>query len=222
MISRKNSLSLPKDWFDILHEECQKDYFVSLKNKIIKEQKVIRPNLNKIFFAFELCKFENLKVVILGQDPYHNVGQAHGLAFSVPEGIEKPPSLVNILKELKRDLDVEFAHGCLESWARQGVLMLNSFLTVELHKPLSHSKIGWEIFTDEVIRKISDLKNSVVFVLWGGFARSKRSLIDSKKHLILESAHPSPLSAAKFFGCSHFSKVNNYLSSKSISPVDWS
>ncbi len=224
MISRKNILELPGDWNAIFQEEQNKSYFIELKRQIFIEykEKLIRPDIHNVFKAFELCAFDDVKVVLIGQDPYHNVDQAHGLSFSVPIGIEKPPSLVNIFKELSTDLGVKIPKsGCLESWAKQGVLLLNSFLTVELHKPLSHSKIGWEIFTDCVIQKISDLKNNVVFLLWGSFAKNKRFLIDQKKHHVLMSAHPSPLSSYKFFGCKHFSKANDFLLSQNISPINW-
>lgn len=225
MIFRKNILELPRDWQIILKDELHKPYFENLKKQLFFEykQKNIRPDIEKIFKAFELCSFENLKVVILGQDPYHNVGQAHGLSFSVPENIEKPPSLVNIFKELSNDLNIKTPiNGCLEPWAKQGILLLNAFLTVELHKPLSHSKIGWDIFTDNAIKKISDLKENVVFLLWGTFAKNKKFLVDPKKHYILTSAHPSPLSVFKFFGCKHFSKTNEFLISQKIPTIDWS
>ncbi|MDD5650080.1 MAG: uracil-DNA glycosylase [Candidatus Nanoarchaeia archaeon] len=224
MINRKNILELPESWKTILQEEQDKSYFIELKKRIFAEykEKEIRPEIHNIFKAFEWCSFDDTKVVLLGQDPYHNVGQAQGLSFSVPAGIDKPPSLINIFKELANDLEIEIPKsGCLESWARQGVLLLNSFLTVELHKPLSHSKIGWEIFTDCVIEKISDLKSNIVFLLWGSFAKNKRFLIDQKKHQILMSAHPSPLSSYKFFGCKHFSKTNDFLASKNIQPINW-
>jgi uracil-DNA glycosylase len=225
MICRKNFLKLPKDWNEILEEECSKSYFIDLKNKLFLEyrSKHICPSLENVFRAFEICKFENLKVVILGQDPYHNVGQAHGLSFSVPVDVSVPPSLRNIFKEIIDDLSIDKPeHGCLENWALQGVLLLNSFLSVELHKPLSHSKLGWEVFTDFVIEKISSLKENVVFLLWGNFAKDKSFLIDQKKHLILTAAHPSPMSSYKFFGCKHFSKTNEFLFRTRLQQIDWS
>lgn len=216
--------TLPEDWKFLLKNE----FTVDMQNKISdflyeeSKYKTICPETNNIFKAFELCTFNDLKVVILGQDPYHNVGQAHGLSFSVPKGVENPPSLKNILKELSSDLSIEkFSHGCLESWAKQGILLLNSFLTVELHQPLSHSKIGWEVFTDNVIQQISNTKQNVVFILWGSFAKNKIKFIDSNKHFVLTSAHPSPLSSYKFFGCKHFSKTNDFLISKNICPINW-
>jgi uracil-DNA glycosylase len=225
MIFRNNSLVLPNDWGTLLNDELQKPYFVDLKEKILLEyrHKQIRPDINNIFKAFALCPLNKLKVVLLGQDPYHNVGQAHGLSFSVSKSIDIPPSLINIFKELSTDLNIERPkNGCLESWASQGILLLNSFLTVELHKPLSHSKLGWEFFTDKVIEKISTTKENVVYLLWGTFAKNKSSLIDHKKHLVLMSAHPSPLSSYKFFGCKHFSKTNEFLVSKGLDPINWS
>lgn len=225
MIVRKNSFELPDDWKEILKEEVNKDYFIVLKKNLLEEykSKIICPKIENVFESFKLCAIDNLKVVILGQDPYHNFDQAHGLSFSVPKFVKMPPSLVNVFKELKSDLSIEIPHhGCLEGWAKQGVLLLNSFLTVELHKPLSHSKIGWELFTDFVIEKISNLKNDLVFLLWGSFAKNKSVLIDRKKHCILTSAHPSPLSSYKFFGCKHFSKTNEFLASKNIPIINWS
>jgi uracil-DNA glycosylase len=224
MISRKFVFKLPGDWYEIMKEECRENYFIELKNKLIIEYstKIVRPELKDVFNAFKFCQFKDLKVVILGQDPYHNVGQAHGLAFSVPENVEIPPSLQNIFKELYDDLGIRKSDsGNLEKWAKQGVLLLNAFLTVKLHKPLSHSKIGWEHFTDCVIRKISDLKESVVFVFWGSFAKEKRFLVDQHKHYVLTAGHPSPMSVSKFFGCKHFSKTNLFLQSKNISQVEW-
>ena len=164
-----------------------------------------------------------MKVVILGQDPYHGPNQAHGLSFSVPDGINPPPSLKNIYKEIENDLQIKLnKNGNLQEWARQGVFLLNAVLTVRASEPTSHSNIGWHIFTDSVIKAISDSKDGVVFMLWGNYARSKRDLIDKNRHLVLEAAHPSPLARGAFFGCRHFSQCNNYLISKGIAPIDWS
>ena len=177
----------------------------------------------QIFNAFNLTPFDDVKVVILGQDPYHNIGQAHGLAFSVPDGIQKPPSLQNIFKELKNDLGIEIpSTGNLEKWAKEGVLLLNASLTVRANMAASHAKIGWQQFTDAAIKALSDKKNNLVFILWGNYAIAKERLIDERKHLILKSVHPSPLSASRgFFGCHHFSKTNEYLINKGIKPIDW-
>jgi len=225
MITRKNVLELPDDWDNVLKDELEKDYFLELKRRIFLEYryKQVCPEIHNVFKALELCHFDRLKVVLLGQDPYHNIGQAHGLSFSVPIGVDKPPSLVNIFKELSNDLQFPIPiHGCLEKWANQDILLLNSFLTVELHRPLSHSKMGWEIFTDCVIQRISDLKENVVFLLWGTFAKNKRFLINQRKHCVLMSGHPSPLSCSRFFGCRHFSKTNEFLTSKNIDIINWS
>jgi uracil-DNA glycosylase len=225
MIDRKSFLTLPEDWFQIMSEEYENKYFNDLRKKLLHEYsiKIVRPELKDIFNAFKFCSFEKLKVVILGQDPYHNIDQAHGLAFSVPDNVSIPPSLINIFKELSDDLGVNKPNsGCLEKWASQGVLLLNAFLTVELHKPLSHSEIGWEQFTDSIISKISDLKENIVFIFWGSFAKEKRFLVDQHRHYVLLANHPSPMSATKFFGCKHFSKTNSYLRSKSIPQIDWS
>ena len=176
-----------------------------------------------LYNCFRYTQFKDLKVVLLGQDPYHNVGQAHGLCFSVQEGIQKPPSLENIFKELKSDLNCEIPKsGNLTKWANEGVLLMNTSLTVRAHQANSHSKSGWAWFTDSVIKLISEQKEHVVFILWGGNARSKKGLIDESKHLILESVHPSPLSAYNgFFGCKHFSKTNEYLQKHGKTPIDW-
>ena len=176
-----------------------------------------------IFNAFNLTPFNDVKVVILGQDPYHNVGQAHGLAFSVPDGIQKPPSLQNIFKELNQDLGINIpTNGNLEKWAKEGVLLLNASLTVRAHNAASHAKIGWQRFTDAAIRTLSEQKNNLVFILWGNYAIAKENLIDHNKHLILKTVHPSPLSASRgFFGCKHFSKTNEYLIKNGITPIDW-
>lgn len=215
------------NWSDILSEEKQKPYFKQILDFLENEQnagKVIFPAKADIFNAFKFTDFENLKVVILGQDPYHNYGQAHGLAFSVQRGVDIPPSLRNIYKELAKSVEgfVIPSCGCLESWAKQGVFLLNTALTVEAHKANSHKDIGWSTFTDEVIRLISHYKQDVVFMLWGGNAHKKKSLIDKSKHLILESSHPSPLSVYRGFdGCDHFNECNDYLSKKNLPEIDW-
>lgn len=213
-------------WKVVLSEEFQKPYFLSLKNFLVDQintKKVIYPPLGNIFSAFDHCPFDILKVVIIGQDPYHGPGQAHGLSFSVNEGVKVPPSLKNIYKELESDLSIKTpSHGNLEAWADQGILLLNATLTVEHKSPASHQGQGWEIFTDQVIQTISDKKAHVVFLLWGNFARSKKSLIDTQKHLVLESAHPSPFSAHNgFLGNQHFSKTNTWLTQQSLGPIDW-
>ncbi len=183
----------------------------------------IYPDFDNIFKAFELCTFDKLKVVIIGQDPYHGEGQAHGLAFSVPEGIDMPPSLKNIFKELAEDLNTTMPlNGNLERWAKQGVLLMNSVLTVKKDQAGSHRNIGWEKITDQIIYTISTKKNNMVFILWGNYAKEKEQLINKENHLILTAAHPSPLSAYKgFFGCRHFSKTNAYLRSKEIGEIVW-
>lgn len=214
-----------KSWREILFDEFKKDYWHDLSSFIKKEysHKVIYPRLDNIFSAFKQTPFDELKVVILGQDPYHGAGQAHGLAFSVQNDIRIPPSLKNIYKEIADDVGGDIPqHGDLSHWAKQGVLLLNSTLTVEAGKPGSHQKRGWEVFTDQVIKKISDNKDHVVFILWGNYAKSKSNLIDSKRHLILKAPHPSPFSAySGFFGCSHFSKTNLYLKKHKKGTIDW-
>ena len=184
---------------------------------------VVYPDMYDLYNCFRFTPFDSLKAVILGQDPYHNVGQAHGLCFSVQDGVQFPPSLQNIFKELKADIGCDIPKsGNLTKWAKEGVLLLNTSLSVREHQANSHSKCGWAWFTDSVIKLISNQKENVVFILWGGNARSKKPLIDGNKHCILECAHPSPLSAYNgFFGCKHFSKTNEYLQSKGISPIDW-
>ena len=220
-------VKIEASWKEVLKGEFSKPYFqqIPLHLKTEKSQgKTIYPPGSLIFNAFNTTPFDKVKVVILGQDPYHGAGQAHGLCFSVQKGVPSPPSLVNIFKELQDDIGVEIPnHGNLTHWAQQGVFLLNASLTVRAGEPMSHSKIGWAEFTDTVIKKISELKKNVVFLLWGKFAQEKRVLIDESKHCILRSVHPSPLSAhAGFFGCKHFSKTNAYLVSKGIDPVDWS
>ena len=220
-------VKIEESWKKVLKEEFTKPYFqqIPLHLKTEKSQgKTIYPPGSLIFNAFNTTPFNKVKVVILGQDPYHGSSQAHGLCFSVQHGVQPPPSLVNIFKELQDDIGIEIPnHGNLTKWAEQGVFLLNASLTVRAGEPMSHSKIGWAEFTDTVIKKISEGKKNVVFLLWGKFAQEKRVLIDETKHCILRSVHPSPLSAhGGFFGCKHFSKTNEYLMSKGIDPVDWS
>jgi len=213
-------------WKNLLSEEKKADYFQAIL-KFLQEQyaqgKTIYPARSDIFNAFKLTSFENIKVVILGQDPYFGPNQAHGLAFSVPTGIIPPPSLKNIYKELQTDLNLAPPnHGYLEKWAQQGVLLLNASLTVEAGKPTSHAHIGWQRFTDKVVDLINVYHENVAFLLWGSFAQRKGASIDSIKHCVLKAPHPSPLSAARgFFGCKHFSKANDYLISKGREPIDW-
>jgi len=218
-------VKIEASWKEILRNEFSKPYFeqIALHLKTEKQQgKIIYPPGSFIFNAFNTTPFDKVKVVILGQDPYHGPGQAHGLCFSVQNGIQSPPSLVNIFKELKEDIGIDIPnHGNLTYWAEQGVFLLNASLTVRAGDPMSHSKIGWATFTDTVIKKISELKKNIVFLLWGKFAQEKRTLIDESKHLILKAAHPSPLSVTGFLGCRHFSKTNEYLMKNGIDPIDW-
>ena len=216
---------IESSWKSALAEEFGKPYFESLVRFLHKEksdgQKIYPPG-SQIFRAFDLTPVSELKVVILGQDPYHGPGQAHGLSFSVSAGVPAPPSLKNIFKEIESDLGVKMSgYPDLEKWARQGVLLLNAVLTVRAGAAASHSKIGWEEFTDAVIRYISDNCEGVVFLLWGNFARSKSVLIDSSRHHVLEAAHPSPLARGAFFGCRHFSQANALLKAQGKSPIDW-
>jgi uracil-DNA glycosylase len=220
-------VKIESSWKELLKDEFAQPYFEDIVNhlKTEKEQgKTIYPPGSKIFNAFNTTPFDHVKVVILGQDPYHGPGQAHGLCFSVPDGVPPPPSLVNIFKELQKDLGLKIPqHGNLTHWAKQGVFLLNASLTVRAGEPMSHAKIGWARFTDSVIKIISQHKKHVVFFLWGKFAQEKKVLIDESKHLVLKAAHPSPLSAESgFFGCRHFSKANEYLVAQKIDPVDWS
>lgn len=210
---------------DLLEEEKQKDYYKELINFIDKEYntKIIFPPREKIFEAFRLTPFEKAKVVIIGQDPYHGEGEAHGLAFSVNNGIKIPPSLKNIYKEINAEYGYEIPNtGYLIKWAKQGVLMLNTVLTVEKDKPASHKAKGWEVFTDRVIEELNDSEQPLVFMLWGNYAKSKAQLINNPKHLILESAHPSPFSARNgFFGNNHFKLANDFLEKNGIEQIDW-
>ncbi len=216
---------IEESWKNVLSGEFEKDYFAQTVSTLKQEKRdgvTIYPPGPLIFNAFALTPFDKVKVVILGQDPYHGPGQAHGLSFSVPQGIRIPPSLVNIYKELQSDVGTPVAQtGNLEKWAHQGVFLLNAVLTVRAGQPTSHSNIGWQTFTDAVIRTISEHKDHVVFMLWGNYARSKRVLIDTDKHLVLEAAHPSPLARGAFFGCRHFSKANTYLTSTGQEPIAW-
>lgn len=218
-------VKIQQEWKKLLKDEFEKDYFRNIAEFLHKEKregKTIYPPGSQIFNAFELTPPSKVKVVILGQDPYHGPNQAHGLSFSVPDGITPPPSLKNIYKEIESDLGVKInKNGNLEQWALQGVFLLNAVLTVRASEPTSHSNIGWHTFTDRVIKTISDNTEGVVFMLWGNFARSKRDLIDKNKHLVLEAAHPSPLARGAFFGCRHFSQCNNYLISVGKSPINW-
>ncbi|HRA10169.1 MAG TPA: uracil-DNA glycosylase [Chitinophagaceae bacterium] len=220
-------IKIEKSWKEALKLEFSTDYFQQIPAHIKTEKsqgKTIYPPGSLIFNAFNTTALQKVKVVILGQDPYHGRGQAHGLCFSVQNGVPPPPSLLNIFKELQNDIGITIPdHGNLTKWAEQGVFLLNASLTVRAGEPMSHSKIGWSTFTDAVIKTISTKKKNIVFLLWGKFAQEKRVLIDESKHCILRSVHPSPLSAyGGFFGCKHFSKTNEYLVSKGIDPIDWS
>lgn len=212
-------------WLEALKEEFEKEYFAKLKVFLLNERQKGRvfPPGSLIFNAFNLTPFNEVKVVVLGQDPYHGLGQAHGLSFSVPDGVKAPPSLVNIFKEINSDLGLPMPRGGnLTSWARQGVLLLNATLTVRENQAGSHQNKGWEIFTDNVIRKLSEKKEGLVFLLWGNYAKNKIPLIDANRHLILTAPHPSPLARGGFFGCKHFSKTNEYLKAHGKKEIDWS
>jgi uracil-DNA glycosylase len=217
---------IENSWKTILMDEFNTSYFATLKDFLIKEKQTYKvyPPGNQIFNAFNHTPFDRVKVVILGQDPYHGKGQAHGLCFSVPKGIKPPPSLENIFKELQNDLGISIPdHGNLLKWAEQGILLLNATLTVRANQAGSHQGKGWENFTNAVIQKISDNKTGVVFLLWGRYAQAKETLIDTNKHFVLKAAHPSPFSAYNgFFGCKHFSKANDILSNQNLTPIDWS
>lgn len=215
---------LHNSWDIKLKEEFEKPYMNDLKAFLKNERasNTIYPKQTEVFNALNLTPFEKVKVVILGQDPYHGPNQAHGLSFSVNYGIKTPPSLANIYKELISDINFNIPqHGNLTNWANQGVLLLNATLTVRAGVPGSHQKKGWETFTDSIIKLISDQKEHCVFLLWGNFAKSKSNLIDLDKHLVLTAAHPSPLAGGAFFGCKHFSKTNDYLVSQNIAPIEW-
>ncbi|MDE3235857.1 MAG: uracil-DNA glycosylase [Bacteroidota bacterium] len=220
-------VKIEPSWKEILKNEFSKPYFLQIATHLKTERATgatIYPPGQLIFNAFEKTPFDKVKVVILGQDPYHGPKQAMGLSFSVPDGISAPPSLINIFKELNKDIGMPIpATGNLTKWADQGVLLLNAVLTVRANEPASHSKIGWMDFTDAVIKKISEEKRGVVFLLWGRFAQDKQVLIDETKHFVLKAAHPSPFSADKgFFGCKHFSRTNELLIKQGLDPIDWS
>lgn len=218
-------VKIDASWKSVLQDEFEKPYFAQLTNFVRDEYKTkkIFPPGNMIFSAFDHCPFDKVKVVIIGQDPYHNDGQAHGLCFSVNTGVDFPPSLINIFKEIERDLGKPIpTTGNLVRWADQGVLLLNATLTVQAHSAGSHQGRGWETFTDAVIRKVAEEKEHVVFMLWGNYAQQKGAVVDGQKHLVLKSVHPSPLSAYRgFIGCGHFSAANEYLTSKCLSPINW-
>ena len=219
-------VKIEESWKQALKPEFTKDYFLQIATFLKSEKlsgKTIYPPGGLIFNAFNTTPFDKVKVVLLGQDPYHGPGQAHGLSFSVQKPVPPPPSLVNIFKELHTDIGMPIPkHGDLTHWAQQGVLLLNASLTVRANEPMSHAKIGWAEFTDSVITKVSALKDHCVFLLWGKFAQEKQALVDETKHLVLKAAHPSPFSADKgFFGCKHFSKANAWLVKNGIDPIDW-
>lgn len=223
-LSNKNEPSL--SWRDVLRDEKEKPYFTELLDFVEHERrlgKTIYPKNSEVFNAITFTPFSEVQVVLLGQDPYHGPHQAHGLCFSVRPGVAPPPSLVNIFLELKNDLGIpKPSHGCLEYWARQGVLLLNSVLTVEANKPGSHAGKGWERFTDRIIQELNAQRSNLVFLLWGAYAQKKAGFVDRRRHVVLEAPHPSPLSAHRgFLGCRHFSKTNDYLKSHGKEPVDW-
>ncbi len=226
MVQALSSNDLSDSWRNQLKDQFDLPYMLSLMAFLIKEQqadKLIYPNIAEIFAAFDQTPFEKVKIVIIGQDPYHGESQAHGLSFSVPHGIKIPPSLVNIYKELSSDLSFNKPeHGNLQAWAEQGVLLLNAVLTVEHQKPASHQGQGWEQFTDAVIARLNSEREHLVFLLWGKYAQQKGQNIDKERHLVLQSVHPSPLSAYRgFFGCQHFSKANEYLEQFGQAPIQW-
>ena len=216
---------IDESWKTALKDEFGKAYFLNLKSFLLEEKRKYRifPPGKLIFNAFDHTPFDKVKVVLLGQDPYHGPGQAHGLCFSVPDGIQKPPSLINIFKELKSDLGIEPPlQGNLTKWADQGVLLLNATLTVRENQAGSHQNHGWEVFTDAAITQLSRHREGLIFVLWGNYAMAKRSLIDTSRHSILTAVHPSPLSANRgFFGCGHFSKINNLLRQQGVTEINW-
>ena len=219
------NVQIESSWKELLSDEFEKPYFVSL-SEYLKREKLsgikIYPKGPDIFNAFNMTPVQNVKIVILGQDPYHGPGQAHGLSFSVPEGVALPPSLQNIYKELYTDLGIKPANsGSLIKWPQQGVFLPNAVLTVRAGEAASHSKIGWMEFTDAVISKLSKERDGIVFMLWGNFAKGKRELIDTSRHFVLEAPHPSPLARGGFFGCRHFSKANDFIKSKGKEPINW-
>ena len=214
-----------KNWDIVLKDEFKKDYFKKLGIFVKNEYKtkICYPQYKDIFNALRYTDYDQVKVVILGQDPYHGENEAHGLSFSVRDDVKRPPSLNNIFKELESDLGIKKTNNDLTNWAKQGVLLLNSIMSVVKDTPLSHKEKGWEIFTDNIIKLLNEREQPIVFILWGGYARSKKKLITNKNHYIVESVHPSPLSAYNgFFGSKPFSKTNNFLISKNITPIDWS
>ena len=216
--------AITNDWAEPLSEEFKKPYYAALYQKVKEEYNTqqIFPAAEDVFNAFHLTPLHDVKVVILGQDPYHNVGQAHGLCFSVKPDVDVPPSLVNIYKELKDDLGCSIPnHGYLEKWAKEGVMLLNTVLTVRAQQPNSHQGIGWEEFTNAAIRVLNEQDRPIVYLLWGRFAQMKKKMLNNPKHLILEAAHPSPLSVKKFYGCKHFSKANEFLKEHGLEPIDW-
>ncbi|TND03179.1 MAG: uracil-DNA glycosylase [Bacteroidetes bacterium] len=215
---------IEESWREVLAEEFQAPYFQELRQFLIeeKQQAVVFPPGPMIFNAFNQCPFDQVKVVVLGQDPYHGPGQANGLCFSVSNAMRHPPSLVNIFKEMQKDLNVPYPRtGDLTGWAKQGVLLINTTLTVRAHTPMSHQGKGWETFTDSVIHNLSTKREGIVFILWGRHAQNKKPLIDTTKHYVLEAAHPSPYSANGFFGCRHFSKANYLLMQQGKMPINW-
>ena len=217
---------IEESWLRMLSSEFEQPYFVALKSFLLEEKRkyTVYPPGSLIFNAFERTPFFDVKVVILGQDPYHGAGQAHGLCFSVPDGVKPPPSLVNIYKEIQSDLGIApSSAGNLECWANRGVFLLNATLTVRASAAGSHQNKGWEQFTDKAIQTLSAKRENIVFLLWGNYARAKRNIIDTRKHLVLEAPHPSPFSANNgFFGCKHFSKANEFLTQNGIETIDWS
>ena len=225
-MNSERTLKLDASWQQVLQEDFDQEYMQVLRGFLLKEKqqrKVIFPKGDLIFNCMNATPFEAVKVVVLGQDPYHGPGQAHGLSFSVLPGVQLPPSLQNIFKEINSDLGIANTSGCLEHWAKQGVLLLNSVLTVEQGKAASHQGQGWEQFTDSIIAKLNQQREGIVFLLWGSYAQKKGAIIDSSKHLVLKSPHPSPLSAHRgFFGNKHFSKANEYLVGQGKSAIDWS
>ena len=218
-------VTIHPEWKKVLQEEFNMPYMQEIKEFLLQEREkgqTVYPRGSQIFRAFDTCPFHSVKVVVIGQDPYHGKGQANGLCFSVNQGMALPPSLQNIYKELHNDLSIPIPnHGDLTSWAEQGVLLLNASLTVRAHTPNSHSQIGWQQFTDAVINILSEQREHLVFVLWGSFAQKKAEKVDPSKHLILKSAHPSPFSVERFWGNHHFSKANTYLEENGLSPIDW-
>ena len=218
------NVKIEKSWKNELRDEFLSPYFLQIKENLInaKKNEVVFPPSELIFNAFDLTPFDDVKVVILGQDPYHGVNQAMGLSFSVPKGVKIPPSLINIFKELQMEFGYEIPkNGDLTNWAKQGVLLLNSSLSVAANKPNSHSKFGWQIFTDSVIKILSQKRQNLVFMLWGNYAKAKANLVDENRHLVLKAAHPSPLAGGAFFGCNHFKKCNEYLKSHNKNEIDW-